>query len=99
MAQLTAVGDLLALVLRLGGEEVEQLDLEGPVGVSDVFDGVQDAADLLYHLLRKRRQDPVEAQPGSATPLRLKVDSARVNQEQVSLVQKGGSFTLVGVMC
>ena len=35
----------------------------------------------------------------SATPLRLKVDSASVNQEQLSQVQKVGSFTLVGAAC
>ena len=64
VTQLTAVDDLLALVQWLGGEEVQQPDLEGPVGVGDVVDGVQDAADLLYHLLRKCGQDQVEAQPG-----------------------------------
>ena len=60
---------------------------------------MQDATELLNDLLWKRREDQVEASRGSAMPLRLKVDSASVNQERVSLVQKGGSFTLVGVLC
>ena len=67
-ARATAVDDLLALVQRLGVEELKQPDLEGPVGVGDVVDGVQDAADLLYHLLWKCGQDQVEAQPGVGHP-------------------------------
>ena len=34
----------------------------------DVVDGVQDAADLLYHLLWKCGQDQVKAQPGVSHP-------------------------------
>ena len=49
---------------RLGGEEVQKSHLEGPVGVSDVVDGVEDAADLLDHLLRESWQDQVEVQAG-----------------------------------
>ena len=40
-----------------------QLSLEGPVGVGDVVDGVQDAAELLNHFLWESWQDQVEAQP------------------------------------
>ena len=61
---LTAVDDSLAEIQRLGCEEVQQLGLEGPVGVGYVVNGVQDAADLLNHLLRESWQDQVEAQPG-----------------------------------
>ena len=99
VAQVPAVDDLLAKVQRLGGKEVQQQDLEGPVGVGDVVDAVEDAPELLNDLLRKRREDQFEAQLGSAIPLWLKVDSASVNQERVSSVQKGGSFTLVGATC
>ena len=35
----------------------------------------------------------------SVTPLRWKVDSASVNQERLSRVQNGGSFTLDGAVC
>ena len=73
--------DLLAQVQRLGGEKVEQPDLEGPVGVGNVVDGVQDAADLLYHLLREIGSTRSKHSEGSATPLWLNVDSASVNQE------------------
>ena len=44
------------------GEAAQQLGLEGPVGVGDVVDGVQDAAELLDHVLRESWQDQVEAQ-------------------------------------
>ena len=57
VAKLTAVDDPLAEVQRLGSEAVQQLGLEGPVGVGYVVDGVQDATDLLNHLLRESWQD------------------------------------------
>ena len=57
IAELAAVDDLLAEIQRLGGEEVQQPGLEGPVGVGYVVDGMQDGADLLNHLLRESWQD------------------------------------------
>ena len=51
IAKLTAVDDSLAEIQQLGGEAAQQLGLDGPVGVGDVVDGVQDAAELLDHLL------------------------------------------------
>ena len=63
-AELTAVDDSLAEIQQLGGEAAQQLGLEGPVGVGDVVDGVQDAAELLDHLLRESWQDQVETKPG-----------------------------------
>ena len=61
IAEFTAVDDSLVEVQRLGGEAAQQLGLEGPLGVGDVVDGVQDATELLYHLLRESWQDQVEA--------------------------------------
>ena len=62
-AELTAVDDSLAEIQQLGGEAAQQLGLEGPVGVGDVVNGVEDAAELLDHL-QESWQDQVEAQPG-----------------------------------
>ena len=62
VAELTAVDDPLDEVQWLGSELGQQLRLEGPVGVGKVVDGVQDAAELLDHLLRESWQDQVEAQ-------------------------------------
>ena len=57
------------ILWQLGGEAAQQLGLEGPVGVGDVVDGVQDAAELLDHLLQESWQDQVKAQAaiGNAT--------------------------------
>ena len=74
------------ILWQLGGEAAQQLGLEGPVGVGNVIDGVQDATELLDHLLRESWQDQVEARTSA-------------NQERLSQVQKGGSFTLVGAAC
>ena len=88
--------DLLALVQRLGGEEVEQPDLQGPVGVGDVVDGVQDAAELLNDLLRKRREDQVEAQLGVSYAAAVK-GGLRQREPGVSILcPEGWQFHLGG---
>ena len=71
IAELTAVDDSLAEIQRLGREEVQQLGLEDPAGVVYVVDCMQDAADLLNHLLWESWQDQVEAQPavGDVAPV------------------------------